>query len=97
MRKRSRRDGRQAQPFLGSTNNPSEAYPGIKSLRVTVEQDPSGYYINTTTKRGLAEKRRFYTKNTIPATVKCANPHCQQGGLDLQEIVFSGIRHLGAL
>ena len=32
-------------PFLGDMSDPNKAFPGIRELKVTVEQDPRGYYL----------------------------------------------------
>lgn len=68
-------------PFLGDMSDPTKAFPGIKTLKVTVEQDPGGYYLKE------HERKHDYTKQTIARLARCANPRCQQGGANLQEIV----------
>ncbi len=71
-------------PFLGETTDRDQAFPGIRSLELTIVQDPCGYY----TRQSSARESRF-TKTTLPPYFACANPRCQQGGLDLQQIVLS--------
>jgi hypothetical protein len=70
------------RPFLGTTTDRDEAFPGIIELNVTVVQDPWGHYFQHEWQR---EKR--YTKADIPRCQQCANPRCQQGGVDLQHVV----------
>ena len=55
-----------------------EAYPQIAQYRVEVTQDPWGYHCQHDWQR-----TSVYT-NGLPSTIRCANPRCQQGGLDLQ-------------
>ncbi|WP_247572575.1 hypothetical protein [Ralstonia solanacearum] len=75
-----------SRPFLGTTEDPDQAFPGIKEMTVTVAQDPYGYYRKTDT-----QPINRYTKYSLPRRERCLNPRCQQGGLDLQQIVtFSG-------
>jgi len=71
------------RPFLGETTDRDQAFPDISSLELTVVQDPYGYYAGQASQR---ESR--FTKATIPRRLACANPRCQQGGLDLQQIQF---------
>jgi hypothetical protein len=69
-------------PFLPNSNDPAKAFPGIKTLKVTVEQDPRGFYLRE------GERKQDYTKATIAPRARCANPRCQNGGANLQEIVL---------
>ena len=72
-----------ATPFLGTTTNRNEAFPDIEAIDITITQDPYGQYLQHDWQR----ISRF-TKSDIPSHVRCANPRCQQGGLDLQNIVL---------
>ncbi|MDP2376093.1 hypothetical protein [Reyranella sp.] len=75
-----------SQPFLGYTNDVDKAFPGIRDFRVTVTEDPGGYYV-----RDAAQRMNVYTKGSAARVHRCANPQCQQGGLDIQRLVlFSG-------
>lgn len=70
------------KPFLGETHEQARAFPGIESFELSVEQDLWENY----TEKGSQRKAR-YTLDSIPKRLRCVNPRCQQGGLDLQEIV----------
>jgi hypothetical protein len=73
-------------PFLGETEDRNQAFPDIKSLKVKIIQDPYGYYC-----REEHQRETTYSKNTIARYATCRNPRCQQGGIDLQNLVlFSG-------
>lgn len=71
-----------SEPFLGYTNDVSKAFPGIKDFRVTIAEDPNGYYLTSDRQR-----ERTYRKGD-PTRHPCANPRCQQGGLDIQQLVM---------
>jgi hypothetical protein len=68
--------------FFKETNDRDEAFPGIKSINLTVEQDLWGVQ-----SRGGKPTVHRYTKQSIPGHEKCVNPRCKQGGLNLQNIV----------
>ena len=70
------------QPFLGETTDRNEAFPDIISLTLTIRQDPFGHYL-----RPDRNHPATYTKANLRRRVECANPRCQQGGLDLQPII----------
>jgi hypothetical protein len=72
------------KPFLGETTDRDKAFFGIASFELKVVEDPFGHH----TREGGREYR--FTKSNIPRYLKCANPRCQQGGLDLQQIVNFG-------
>ena len=74
---------RTARPFLGETADRNKAFPDIDAIDITITQDPSRQYLQHDWQRVT-----HYTKSTIPRYAKCANPRCQQGGLDLQHIVM---------
>jgi hypothetical protein len=71
-------------PFLGTTTDSSRAFPGITEVDLTVSQDPYCEYV-----RNAWQRTNVYTKETVPRFERCLNPKCQQGGLDLQQIVLS--------
>ncbi|MBV7523449.1 hypothetical protein KW834_03385 [Pseudomonas sp. PDM29] len=72
------------KPFLGkATSNPSEAFPDVISLSLKITQDPSGWY----SEREGANVRHM-TLNSLSRSVGCLNKRCQQGGLDLQNIIM---------
>lgn len=71
-----------SRPLLGETTDREKAFPDIVSIELVVVQDRSGYY----TRHSWQRESRF-TKATIPRYLTCANPRCQQGGLDLQQFV----------
>lgn len=72
------------KPFLGTTTDINNAFPGIEEIDITISQDPYGYYCQDKWQR----VSRF-TKSTLPNHAKCANPRCQQGGIDLQSFILS--------
>jgi hypothetical protein len=70
------------KPFLGETQDRNAAFPQFESFTLTVSQDPYSHYrhedwIKTST----------YDKSNINRYERCLNPRCQQGGLDLQQVV----------
>lgn len=67
-------------PFLGTTTNVDEAFPGITEIDLTVVQDPFSVY-------GAPIVHR-YSKQTLPRFERCVNSRCQQGGIDLQKHVL---------
>jgi hypothetical protein len=69
--------------FLGTSTDVNKAFPDIEAIDITITQDPYGHYLQHDWQR----TSRF-TKNTIPSRLRCANPRCQQGGLELQNIVL---------
>lgn len=71
-----------SRPFLGETTDREKAFPDIESLELTIVQDPCGHYA-----RNAWQRASRYTKTNIPRRLGCLNPRCQQGGLDLQQIV----------
>jgi len=74
---------RTTKPFLGTTTNVNDAFPGIEEINITIEQDPYGYYCKHDWQRVSQ-----FTKSTIPKHLQCVNPRCQQGGIDLQNVVL---------
>ena len=72
------------RPFLGETTDRKSAFPGIKSLSVKIAQDPYGCHC-----REQWMRENSYSKLDIPRYQKCKNPRCQQGGLDLQMLVWN--------
>jgi hypothetical protein len=67
-------------PFLGvPTNDRNAAFPGIAEFSFAVAQDPYGYYPSDASRRSAT-----YSKSTLPSQIRCANPRCQQGGLETQ-------------
>jgi hypothetical protein len=77
MRKRT------TTPFLGSTTDRNAAFPGIEQIEFTVTQDSDGCYL-----REVWQRSARYSKADLPSHVRCANPRCQQGGLQTQQIVL---------
>lgn len=71
-----------AKPFLGVTHDRDKALDGIASFKLTVAQDRFGRYTHSAWQR-----EAHYSKSNLPRYCVCANPRCQQGGLDLQQIV----------
>lgn len=71
-----------SKPFLGETTDRDKAFYGINSFELTVVQDRFGHYTSHAWQREVR-----YTKADIPRHLRCANPRCQQGGLDLQQTV----------
>lgn len=75
---------KKARPLFGETDDVNKAFPGIKSLKVKITQDPGGFYCNS-----QAERESYYDKSNLPRYERCRNPRCQQGGLDLQRVILS--------
>lgn len=69
------------KPFLGTTDRKA-ALAGFKEICVEVSQDPFGYYAKSD-----AQRTHRYIKASLPRFEECLNPRCQQGGLDLQQLV----------
>lgn len=71
-------------PFFGrETTNRDEAFPGIKSISLLVEQDLYGFH----SRDGKIVQHR-YSKASMPRYETCVNRSCKQGGLDLQMLVM---------
>ena len=70
-----------SEPFLGTTDRAS-ALAGFESIELVVSQDPYGQYVADELRR-----THRYTKASLPRNERCVNPRCQQGGIDLQQIV----------
>lgn len=70
------------RPFLGETTDKEKAFPGI-TFEITITQDKFGNYIQQEHR-----KTSRFTKENVPAHLRCANPRCQQGGLNLQQIIL---------
>lgn len=68
--------------FIGTTDKVSEAFPDILSLKITVTQDPYGYYA-----KRPEQRTTYYSLDNLSPSVGCLNPRCQQGGLALQNII----------
>lgn len=64
--------------FGEPTTDRKKAFPELKSLDITVIQDPLGF--------GDTKVDRYNDTN-FPHTVRCSNSKCKQGGLELQNIV----------
>ena len=71
-----------SKPFFREVADPDKAFPGIKSLSITIRQDPTGLYSDDG-----QPSIRTYTKLDLPRRENCINPRCQQGGLDLWRAV----------
>ncbi len=69
--------------FLGTTTDANKAFPGIEEIDMTVSQDPYGYY-----SKHDWQRTSHFNKNSIGSHLGCLNPRCQQGGLNLQNIVL---------
>ncbi len=70
-------------PFLGTTTDRNAAFPDIEQIEFSVSQDPYGEYM-----REDWQRSERYTKSNLPSHIRCANPRCQQGGLQTQQIVM---------
>lgn len=68
--------------FIGTTDKVSEAFPDILSLSITVSQDPHGFYA-----KRPEQRTSYYSLDNLSPLVGCLNPRCQQGGLELQNII----------
>ncbi len=74
----------QVRPFLGETTDRQEALAGVAPFRLRIEQDLYGYFTQP------SQRVSDYTKDDLQKREHCRNPRCQQGGLDLQQIVTFG-------
>lgn len=72
-----------SRPLLGETSDREKAFPDIARLQVRVVQDPFGQYM-----RHEWQREKSFTKADIPRWLPCANPRCQQGGIDLQQLAL---------
>lgn len=70
------------RPFLGTTTDRREAFPNILSLELIIEQDPSEQYRRSALH--YSRTNTFNLHNIVPH-LRCNNPRCQQGGLELQQ------------
>jgi len=71
------------RPFFGTlTNDVDKAFPDVKSLDITIDRDPYGWYCSKE-----EQKIIHFTKSSLQRFVNCPNPSCQQGGLDLQPFI----------
>lgn len=64
--------------FGEPTTDRKKAFPELKSLDITITQDPIGFG-DTVVYR--------YNEANFPHTVRCSNTKCKQGGLELKNIV----------
>lgn len=71
------------KPFLGETTDRARAFPGVTGLDMTIVQDRWGHY----TREPWQRESRF-SLDSVPRHLRCVNPRCQQGGLDLQQIAM---------
>jgi len=72
----------ESKPFLGTVSSFHEAYPEVKTLRfVGKEQGDLA--------SGHDQRKLNYTESTLPSTIPCGNPHCQQGGYDFNTTLMS--------
>lgn len=72
-----------SHPFLGEAPDREKAFPDVESLELRVVQDPYEQYAHN-----VWQRESQFTKANIPRRLACLNPRCQQGGLDLQQIVL---------
>lgn len=72
----------QARPFLGETTDREKAFAAFESIDLKVVQDPWEHYA-----RFPGQRESRFTKDSLPRRLACLNPRCQQGGIDLQQIV----------
>lgn len=70
------------RPFLGETHDRDRALTGFETIEITVKQDEFERYA-----RYPSQREQHFTKDSLPRRLGCLNPRCQQGGLDLQQIV----------
>jgi hypothetical protein len=71
--------------FFGETQDRDKAFLGIKSIDIIVEQD-----LWAMASRDGKPTVHRYTKDTVPRYERCINRLCQQGGLDLQQLILFG-------
>jgi hypothetical protein len=65
-------------PFLGTTTDRGKAFSGIKSVDLRIIQRR---YDDST-------REHHYSLTTVPPHLACMNPRCQQGGLELQQLIW---------
>lgn len=63
------------RPFLGTVSSFAEAYPNVRTLRVEA--------IEHGEVRNEWQRRNTYSETDLPSQIPCSNPHCKQGGFDL--------------
>lgn len=64
--------------FGEPTTDRKKAFPDLKSLDITITQDPMGFGDRVVDR---------YNETNFPPTVRCSNSRCKQGGLELSNIV----------
>ena len=71
-----------SKPFLGTVSILKEAYPLIESLKFTGTEfgDLRG---------GDEQAQVYYSETSIPETIPCGNPKCQQGGYTLRATLIT--------
>ncbi len=57
-----------------------ERFPNIDTYKVRIEQDRYGHFARD----GKPTIDMYSEQNNLPATVRCVNPRCQRGGLQLE-------------
>jgi hypothetical protein len=70
------------KPASGQIVERNQVFGDISSLELNIKQDLYGYY-----RQHDWQRKHHFTKADIPVHLACANPRCQQGGLDLWHIV----------
>ena len=70
-------------PFFGRlTTDRREAFPDLVSLELKVTQDPFGMHAHPPGKCSAT-----FGETDFPKHVACVNRRCEQGGLDLENII----------
>ncbi len=79
------------QPLFGTTSKFSQAYPEIKTLKITVAQDAAGYY-----SRGNHRQSSTFNESNVRGKLQCCNSACQRGGINLDSFIRRATRDRAA-
>lgn len=72
----------QTRAFLGETSDRDKAFAAFESIELKVVQDPWEHYA-----RFPGQRESRFTRDSLPRRLACLSPRCQQGGIDLQQVV----------
>jgi hypothetical protein len=76
----------QTTSFLGGTPTTFEiAFPTVETMRVEIRPYGAGFRLLP----GQEELVQVYKNGGIPAIIDCRNPRCHDGGIDLNDLVWS--------
>ncbi len=72
----------ESRPFIGTLSSFHQAYPEVKTLRFDGKEQGD-------LASGFDQRNLNYTESSLPSTIPCGNPRCQQGGYDLNATLMS--------